>query len=188
MSSTLRAPAASRITGTQDHVATADCHFMTSRRSAFAGLLTGIFRPLANSGRRIGYWRRHILIGVWITEVAAATAGVYTLLSHSSVAQHRPEMFALVAVTLVATPFLMTLPLERMLSHSRGALFFYAWSIVDTAVVTVAARLDGGAQSPLTTLLFLTLAYMALAYPPSGVVVMGGVMTLDYLFAICSPH
>ncbi len=158
------------------------------RRSPLAALLAGLFRPLAGSGRRIGYWRRHVLIGVSITEVAAITAGIYTMLSRTGVAHHRPEMFVLVGATVVATPFLMVLPLEAMLSHSRGALFFYAWSIVDTAVITIAARIDGGGASPLTTLLFLTLAYMALAYPPSGVVVVGAVMTLDYLFVICPPH
>jgi diguanylate cyclase (GGDEF)-like protein len=143
---------------------------------------------LAGSGRRIGYWRRHVLIGVSLTEVAAITAGIYTMLSHTGVAHHRPVMLLLVGATLVATPFLMALPLEAMLSHSRGALFFYAWSIVDMVVITIAARVDGGGASPLTTLLFLTLAYMALAYPPSGVVVVGAVMTLDYLFVICPPH
>ncbi len=147
-----------------------------------------MFRPLASSGRRIDYWRRHVLIGVWITEVAAATAGIYAAFSHSAVSHHRPVMFALVAVTLVATPFLMALPLEAIVSHSRGALFFYAWSIVDTVVITIAARLDGGGASPLTTLLFLTLAYMALAYPPSGVVVVGAVMALDYLLVISPPN
>ena len=159
-----------------------------SRRSPLAALKSGLFRPLAGSGRRIGYWRRHVLIGVSITEVAAVTAGIYTMLSRTGVAHHRPEMFVLVGATVVATPFLMALPLEAMLSHSRGALFFYAWSIVDTVVITIAARIDGGGASPLTTLLFLTLAYMALAYPPSGVVVVGAVMTLDYLFVICPPH
>ncbi len=158
------------------------------QRSPLAALLAGMFRPLTNAGRRIGYWRRHVLIGVWITEVAAAVGGVYAVLSHSDVSHHRPAMFVLVGAALVATPLLMALPLEAMLSHVRGALFFYVWSIADTVVITIAARLDGGAASPLTTLLFLTLAYMALAYPPSGVVVVGAVMTLDYLFVICPPH
>ena len=147
-----------------------------------------MFRPLAGSGRRIGYWRRHILIGVWITEVAAATVGVYTVLSHSVISHHRPAMFVLMGVAMVATPMLMAVPLEAILTHSRGALFFYVWSIADTVIITLSARLDGGAGSPLTTLLFLTLAYMALAYPPSGVVVVGAVMSLDYLFVIAPPH
>ena len=161
---------------------------MIFRPAAFTGLRAGMFRPLANSGRRIGYWRRHVLIGVWITEVAAAAVGGYTLLSRSGVAHHRPAMLVLVAATLAATPLLMALPLDEMLTRPRGALFFYAWSIADTVVITIGARLDGGTSSPLTTLLFLTLAYMALAYPPSGVVVVGAVMTLDYLFVICPPH
>ena len=155
---------------------------------AFAGLFDGMFRPLATTGRRINYWRRHVLIGVAITEIVAATAGIYTLLSRSSVAHHRPEMFVLLGVATVATPLLMALPLETILGHSHGALFFYAWSIADTVVITIGARLDGGVASPLTTLLFLTLAYMALAYPPNGVVVVGAVMTVDYLFVICPPH
>ncbi len=89
---------------------------------------------------------------------------------------------------MVGTPLLMFLPLDRILGHAHGALLFYGWSVADTAVITVVARLDGGAASPLTTLLFLTLAYMALAYPPAGVVITGLFMTADYLLVICPPH
>jgi diguanylate cyclase (GGDEF)-like protein len=46
---------------------------------------------------------------------------------------------------------------------------------------------DGGASSPLDALLFLTLTYMAVAYSPYGVVAMGGVMTLSYLFFVELP-
>jgi diguanylate cyclase (GGDEF)-like protein len=67
-------------------------------------------------------------------------------------------------------------------------MLFYGWSIADTVLVTVAARRDGGADSPLITILFLTLAFMAVAYPPYGVVAMGALMTGCYLGVEALPH
>ena len=46
---------------------------------------------------------------------------------------------------------------------------------------------DGGASSPLDALLFVTLAYLAVACPPQGVVAMGTVMTAAYLVFLEMP-
>jgi diguanylate cyclase (GGDEF)-like protein len=67
-------------------------------------------------------------------------------------------------------------------------MLFYLWSIVDTFIIAVAARIDGGTISPLFCLLFITLAYMAVAYPPYGVVAIGGLMTTCYLVIVAMPH
>ena len=47
--------------------------------------------------------------------------------------------------------------------------------------------IDGGAASPLFSLLFITLGFMAAAYPPYGVAAMGALMTLSYLFVVSLP-
>jgi diguanylate cyclase (GGDEF)-like protein len=64
---------------------------------------------------------------------------------------------------------------------------FYAWTLITTALVVIGTRVDGGASSPLDALLFLALTYMAVAYPPYGVVAMGSVMTLSYFFFVQLP-
>lgn len=48
-------------------------------------------------------------------------------------------------------------------------------------MILFGTRLDGGAASPLDALLLLTLTYMAVAYPPYGVVAMGTLMTGGYV-------
>src|SRR3712207_2412020 len=71
-----------------------------------------------------------------------------------------------------------------MVRDLRGCLLFYAWSLATTVVVGVAARIDGGGDSPLSTMLFITLAFMAVAYPPTGVALTGAAMTASHLFLV----
>jgi len=75
-----------------------------------------------------------------------------------------------------------------MMRDHRGPTMFYAWSIATTVLVIIGTRLDGGASSPLDALLFLTLTYMAHAYSPHGVVVMGGFMTGGYFLFVELPE
>jgi diguanylate cyclase (GGDEF)-like protein len=90
-------------------------------------------------------------------------------------------------VVLVAAPLLLRLPLAEMMRDRRGPLFFYVWSVAVTLVVSVAARVDGGSASPLYTLLFITLGFMAAAYPPYGVAVIGFLMTLSFVLVVSMP-
>ncbi|NEK59378.1 GGDEF domain-containing protein [Geodermatophilus sabuli] len=75
-----------------------------------------------------------------------------------------------------------------MVQDHRGPLLFYGWSAAVTVLVTIAARVDGGAGSPIPVVLFLTLGFMAAAYPPYGVVATGTLMTGCYLGLIAVPH
>ena len=74
-----------------------------------------------------------------------------------------------------------------MMRESRGPTLFYAWIVLTTAIVVIGTRLDGGSSSPLDGLLFLTLTFMAVAYPPYGVVAMGSVITGSYFHFVDLP-
>ena len=162
-----------------------------SRRTRAAGLArqlrSALVRPLVEDDERVAYWRRHVQIGVLLSVTAALAVLAYSVVcttgAHGSRVVH-----VLVVVVLLGTPALLLLPLPAMLRDSRGALLFYAWSTADTAVIAVIARIDGGASSPLSTLLFLALAFMAVAYPPLGVLAMGSCMTAVHLLVIAAPH
>lgn len=152
-------------------------------RRLLATLRQGLYRPLAGDDDRVAYWIRHVRYGVLLSEVAGVSVIVYTLLTDTPGRLHS-VLLALVGLVVVTAPGLLLLPLPAMMRDSRGPTMFYLWSLATTAVVIVATRLDGGASSPLDALLFLTLTYMAVAYPPYGVVAMGTVMTVSYFLFV----
>jgi diguanylate cyclase (GGDEF)-like protein len=155
-------------------------------RWALSAVRAGLYRPLAGDDDRVAYWVRHVRYGVLLTEVAAVSAVIYTLLTDSPGRQH-PVLLALAGLVIVTVPGLLLLPLPAMMRDSRGPTMFYLWSLATTAVVVVGTRLDGGSSSPLDALLFLTLTYMAVTYSPYGVVAMGTVMTGSYFFFVELP-
>ncbi len=155
-------------------------------RRLFANLRDGLYRPLAGDDARVAYWVRHVRNGVILSEIAAVTSVVYVLLTDSPGRQH-PLLLALGALTVVAAPGLLLLPLPAMLRDSRGPTMFYLWCTTTTVLVLVSTRLDGGPSSPLDALLFLALGYMAVAYSPYGVVAMGSCMVVGYLLFVQLP-
>ncbi|WNV77169.1 diguanylate cyclase [Geodermatophilus sp. DSM 44513] len=142
-----------------------------------------LYRQLATDEDRAAYWVRHVRLGVALTEVTALAVAGYVLMTPGTPTR-TATLMALAVVAALAAPLLLLLPLAAMVRGPRGSLLFYLWSLADTVLVTVATRVDGGASSPLSVLLFLLLAFMAVAYPPSGVVLMGAVTTGGYLLCV----
>jgi diguanylate cyclase (GGDEF)-like protein len=155
-------------------------------RRLFATVLDGLYRPLAGDDARVAYWVRHVRHGVLLTQVSSAAVIGYALITNTPGKQN-PLLICLAGLAMVASPALFLLPLPAMMRDRRGPTMFYLWSLATTALVIVGTRIDGGASSPLDALLFLTLTYMAVAYSPYGVVAMGSVMTLSYLFFVELP-
>jgi len=142
-----------------------------------------LYRQLATDDDRAAYWVRHVRLGVVLTQVSALAVAGYVVLTPGT-ATRTVALLTLATVAVLATPLLLLLPLAEMVRDPRGSVLFYLWSLADTVLITVATRVDGGAGSPLSALLFLTLAFMAVAYRPSGVVLMGVVMTGGYLLCV----
>ena len=142
-----------------------------------------LYRQLATDDDRAAYWVRHVRLGVVLTQISALAVAGYVVLTPGA-ATRTVALLTLATVAVLATPLLLLLPLAEMVRDPRGSVLFYLWSLADTVLITVATRVDGGAGSPLSALLFLTLAFMAVAYPPSGVVLMGVVMTGGYLLCV----
>ena len=159
---------------------------MSAARRLRAALSRGLHRTLAADDDRAAYWVRHVRHGVVLSELSSVAALAYVLLDPTSPGPH-PVVLGLAGFVIVAAPSLLLLPLAAMMRDRRGTLFFYAWSIAVTAVVSTVTRLDGGHHSPLYALLFITLGFMAAAYPPYGVAAMGSVMTASYLLVVSVP-
>jgi diguanylate cyclase (GGDEF)-like protein len=98
----------------------------------------------------------------------------------------RATSIALLLVAVCGALPLLFLPMERVLARpaARNA-FFLAWSGIDVALVATIAILDGGISSPFTVLLFLTMAFAAVFYPPRLVILAAG-MNLIGLGAIAA--
>ncbi|MGY1729836.1 diguanylate cyclase domain-containing protein [Geodermatophilus sp. SYSU D01062] len=156
------------------------------RRPAPAWLGAGLYRPLAEDDERAHFWVRHVHTGVLLSEIAGWACLVYTLTTPTPGHRH-PVLLTLAGSVVVLTPLLLLLPLHRIVRDLRGPLLFYAWTAAVTAIVATAARLDGGTDSPLSAVFFLVLVYMAVAYPPAGVVLTGTLMTTAYATLVAGP-
>ena len=155
-------------------------------RRLLARVSRGLCRTLAEDDERAAYWVRHVRHGVVLSELSVLTTVAYVLLTPQG-AGADPLLLTLAGLVFVLAPLLLRLPLAAMMRDRRGPLFFYAWSIAVTLVVAVAARVDGGAHSPLYILLFITLGFMAGTYPPYGVAAMGSFMTASYVVLVSLP-
>ncbi|MGY1672446.1 GGDEF domain-containing protein [Geodermatophilus sp. SYSU D00710] len=155
-------------------------------RRAPRWLGAGLYRPLADAEDRARFWVRHVQTGVLLSEVAGLASLAYTLLTPTAGHRH-PVLLVLASSVVLGVPLLLLLPLRSMVYDLRGGLFFYTWSAAVTAVVTVAARIDGGAESPLWVLYFLNLVFMAVAYPPAGVLLTGIATTTCYALVVAGP-
>lgn len=143
------------------------------------GSLTGrLTRPLADDDERATFWVRHVRVGVVQSELGVLLVAAYALLAHPPKAT---AILWLAIVLGVVSPAPLALPVDRIVRTRWGSSFFYAWSLTVVVFVVGAALLDGGAGSPLVLLLFLPLTYGALAYPPLGVALVGGLMVVSYL-------
>ena len=147
----------------------------------------GLYRPLAGDDDRVAYWIRHVRIGVLLSEIAAWPPSSATSCSPTARAGTTRSSWPCAAWSSSACPLLLLLPLAAMMRDSRGPTMFYLWSIATSTLVIVGTRLDGGPSSPLDALLFLTLTFLAVAYSPYGVVVMGSLMTAAYLLFVELP-
>ena len=152
-----------------------------------AALRAALYRRLAEDDDRAAYWVRHARIGVWLSEIAGLAALAYVLLTDTP-AHDSPTIYVLLTLVLLGTPSVLLLPLAAMMRDSRGPLLFYGWSAAVGVIIAIAGRIDGGSTSPLYAIFFLTLGFMALAYPPGGVLVMGTLMAGTYLLVIAPPH
>jgi diguanylate cyclase (GGDEF)-like protein len=155
-------------------------------RRLLAALRDGLYRPLAGDDDRVAYWIRHVRNGVLLTEVSAWAVVGYVFVTHSP-GRHNAVLLTLAGLAILACPGLLLLPLEAMMRDRRGPTMFYLWSIATTVLVIIGTRIDGGPSSPLDALMFLTLTFMTVAYSPYGVVAMGSVMTIGYLFFVELP-
>jgi signal transduction histidine kinase len=141
---------------------------------ASASWARALVRPLAVDDLGADFWVRHVRMGV----ATACLVLTYVLVADRP---HRTAFVFFFLLVTLGSPLMFAIPVRRLSTDLRGPLVFYLWSLAITVVIACVGLLDGGADSPLTWLLVLTLTFAALAYPPPGVVLMGLLMVAAYL-------
>ncbi|TQN43378.1 diguanylate cyclase (GGDEF)-like protein [Blastococcus colisei] len=136
-------------------------------------------RALAQDEERVAFWRRHTVSGVVLCVVLPAIVALRTWVAPAP--PNGTVVLLLCAAIAVPAPLLLLAPVERLVRHPRGRLFFDAWEAVGIALVLLFCLLDGGVRSPYTLFLFVLLAHAALAYPPVGVALAGSFVVTGYL-------
>src|SRR5918997_573797 len=135
-------------------------------------------RALAQDEERVAFWRRHTVSGIVLCEVMPAIIAVRTVMTD---VPHEGLVLGLAAAVAGPAPLLALLPVDRLVRHPRGRLFFDAWEALGIALVITFCLLDAGADSPYALFLFILLAHAALAYPPAGVALAGTTILAGYL-------
>ena len=136
-------------------------------------------RPLAKDEERVAFWHRHTLSGIALCVVLPALVAVRTLLTPDPA--NGGWLLALAAAVALPSPLLLLVPVERLVRHPRGRLFFDLWEAVGIVLAIVFCMLDGGVTSPYVFFLFVLMAHAALAYPPMGVAIAGATIVFGYL-------
>ena len=127
---------------------------------------------------KVAFWRRHTLVGVALCVLLPAIVVLDTWLSPD--AANAAARYAWSMGVALSSLLVLLVPIDRVVRHPCGRLFFDLWEAAGLGVVLVVAVLDGGVTSPYLHFLYVLLAHAALAYPPAGMVVAGGVAVAGY--------
>ena len=117
--------------------------------------------------------------GLWLTYVVCCTSMVYVAFTWQ-----RPHRVFLAVLFLTGTAGAMAiaqLPRERVVRSAYREVFFLAWSMLDLALIALAALADGGTGSPLALIFFIPVVFAAMSYPLKSVAFVGGVTVIVYM-------
>ncbi|MCI2239610.1 GGDEF domain-containing protein [Kineococcus sp. TRM81007] len=139
-----------------------------------------LLRPLAADPAEVAFWRRHTRTGVVLSVICGVlvTASAWVQPLHP----HRVALTAFDAVATSCVLLVLLLPVDRLARARGGRLFPYTWTLASLVITVVATVLDGPAGSttdtPVRLMYFLSVGFVAVAYPPGAVAVLGGTAVL----------
>jgi diguanylate cyclase (GGDEF)-like protein len=113
---------------------------------------------------------------IWLTYLMSIVFATYAVGTWEG--KERLTLVALGAGYLAWGMTVRLLPLDKIVRSRYRDVFFLAWSAAEIGVILAAMAMDGGSNSPLSTLLFIPLVVVALTYPPMLVLAVG---TLELL-------
>lgn len=136
-------------------------------------------RPLATSDEQVAFWRSHARQGIGLCLLLPLAVLVDVALSPAPA--HPVALCAVSGITAALALLILLIPMEKVVRHPCGRLFFDVWDGAGLAIISVLALLDGGIGSPYLVFFYILLAHAAMAYPPAGTAIAGGVAITCYL-------
>jgi diguanylate cyclase (GGDEF)-like protein len=109
------------------------------------------------------FWLGHIRIGLGV--FVGETVAVMGYLGVTPRGHHRAGLWVM-AVSWLAFGFANFLFAPKLASKPWRAHFSMTWTILAAVLIGAAANLDGGLNSPIVPMLFLSVAYGGLAFTP----------------------
>ncbi len=117
--------------------------------------------------------------GVWLSYFVCATSTIYIILTWQL--PNRTALAVLFGAGIAAAAVVAQLPRERIVRSRFREAFFLAWSLLDLALIALAALADGGTGSPVALVFFIPVVFAAMSYPLWSVALVGGLTVASYL-------
>ncbi len=117
--------------------------------------------------------------GIWLSYVVCSASAIYIWLTWQQ--PNRTALALVFGTGFAAAVVVAQLPRERIVRSRYREAFFLCWSVLDLALITLAALADGGASSPLALIFFLPVVFAAMSYPLRSVLLVGGLSVASYL-------
>ncbi len=128
-------------------------------------------RALATTDEQVAFWRSHTRQGIALCLAVPSIIALDVALSRDSA--HPVALYAIAASMVLVGIVVPFVPMEKVVRHRYGRLFFDAWDATGIVLTGVTAVLDGGITSPYVVFLYILLAHAAMAYPPVGTTIAG---------------
>src|SRR5258708_12108884 len=110
--------------------------------------------------------------GVWLTYVVCGAAALYIGLTWER--PHRLLISLLFGSGLAGAAVISRLPRARIVRSRYREAFFFAWSVIDLALIVAAPSAAGRTNSPLALVLFVPVVFAAMSYPLASGGIVGG--------------
>jgi diguanylate cyclase (GGDEF)-like protein len=117
--------------------------------------------------------------GIWLTYVVCGAGAVYVALTWGR--PHRAVMLGIFVAGFLGGVAVSQLPRERIVRSRFREIFFFGWSLLDLALIVLAAWVDGGTGSPVALIFFIPVVFAAMSYPLGSVLAVAGLSVASYM-------
>ena len=127
--------------------------------------------------------RGTVSAGAWVTVIVCVPALIYAFTLGGK--SDWVLFFGVWVVALICGLTAFTLPWRAIIASRWREVVFLTWTLLDLALIAVAAIADGGPSSPVTGLFFIPIVFVGGSYPTSSVKLVGAFGLVGYaVFAL----